>query len=169
MRIRPGTWVGIVAVCLVVVAVALAVKPWSHQPTSAGITPGDDSISLPDDSVARNVRTPGQPLAREESNAPRMIAASSAEGWHKFDDPSQDGWSSEAFTATAAKQLKIDRQAARASTNTGHNRLGRRRQQRISWHSADPRGLSDCLSRPQHRGPTSAIRSRGQRAIVCRA
>ena len=106
MLIRPGTWVGIVAVCLVVVAVALAVKPWSHQPTSDGVTPGDDSNSLPDDSVARNVRTPGQPLAREESAAPRMIAASSAEGWHKFDDPSQDGWSSEAFTATAAKQLK---------------------------------------------------------------
>jgi hypothetical protein len=98
-------WTGIAVVSLVVGSALLVVKPWSHESPislgSQGKGPGS-----PSDKLAReNANTRERHLLTPAPGNPRMIAASSEEDWHKFDNPSQDGWASEAFSDAAAKQL----------------------------------------------------------------
>ncbi len=104
---RPATSLRIVAVALVVFAAVFAIVTISRSPDDGptGIAQSGRQDLAPEDPQGPKGET--KPLPPNAVSDPaRPIAAKSAADWHKFDDPSQDGWSSEAFSEAAAKQLK---------------------------------------------------------------
>ena len=96
---RYKSWL-IVILIAITAAIAIVVRPWTNDAQNKNLNKGQ----YPKSSLGLTATTSNN---REQSEAITAgVIRNNNQRWHTLDDPSRDGWSTEAFNLQAGKQLK---------------------------------------------------------------